>query len=76
MTPFNQLVATVLEVPVADVADDTGPATHSNWTSIRHLQLIVAIEEQYGLSFSREEIRSVRSVGDLRRGLLSRGVTP
>jgi acyl carrier protein len=74
MIPFTQLVATVLEVSAADVGDETGPGTHPGWTSIKHLQLIVAIEENYSLSFSREEIRSMRSIGDFRRSLATKGV--
>lgn len=76
MVPFTQLVADVLELPVTEVNDELGPATTAGWTSIRHLQLIAAAEENYGLSFSRAEIRAVRTVGDLRRGLASRGVVP
>jgi acyl carrier protein len=76
MIPFAQLVAAVLEVPVADIADHVGPMTHSDWTSIKHLQLIVAVEENYNVSFSRQEIRSVRTVGDLRTSLVNRGVAP
>jgi acyl carrier protein len=74
MVPFTQLVADVLELPVTEVNDELGPATTAEWTSIKHLQLIAAAEENYGLSFSRAEIRAVRTVGDLRRGLASRGV--
>ncbi len=73
---FTQLVAKVLGVPDSDVTDDLGPATHSSWTSIKHLELIVAIEENYNLSFSRPEIRSVRSVGTLKKSILNRGLTP
>jgi acyl carrier protein len=73
---FTQLVAGVLGMPAEEVTDDTGPATHVSWSSIKHLQLIIAVEANYRLSFSRDEIRSVRSVGDLRRSLVSRGVEP
>jgi acyl carrier protein len=73
---FTQLVAGVLDIPAGEVTDGIGPATHTGWTSIKQLQLIVAVEERYRLTFSRDEIRSVRSVGDLRRNLLSKGVEP
>ena len=76
MIPLTQLIARVLGVPATDIQDDLGPATHADWTSIKHLQLIVALEDNYRLSFSREEIRSFRSVGDLRRNLVGRGVAP
>lgn len=73
---LSQLVADVLGIPAGEITDDTGAATHPGWTSIKQLQLIVTVEERYRLSFSRDEIRSVRSVGDLRRNLLSKGVDP
>jgi acyl carrier protein len=73
---FTQLVAGVLGIPAGEITDEVGPATHASWTSIKQIQLIVATEERYRLSFSRDEIRSVRCVGDLRRNLLSKGVDP
>jgi acyl carrier protein len=76
MIPLTQVVASVLGVHAEEVTEETGPATNADWTSIKHLQLIIAVEENYSLSFSREEIRSVRTVGDLRRNLVSRGVAP
>jgi len=76
MTGFSELVAAVLDVPAADVTDETGPGTHEGWSSIKHLQLIVAVEDNYRLSFSRAEIRSLRTVGDLRKNLVTRGILP
>jgi acyl carrier protein len=73
VTSFDDLVASVLDLPAGDVHDDIGPATHEAWTSLRHLQLITAVESTYGFEFSRDEIRAVRSVGDLREALRSRG---
>jgi acyl carrier protein len=76
METLTELVATVLDLPAGDVNDDLGPATHADWTSVKHLQLIVAMEDRYGLSFTRDEIRAIRSVRDAREGLLARGVEP
>jgi acyl carrier protein len=74
MTGFPDVLAAVLEVPVAEMNDDVGPATHDTWTSIKHLQLIVALEDEYGVALTRQEIRSIRSVGDIRRILRGRGI--
>lgn len=75
MTDFEQIVARVLDLPPVELSDDVGPATHANWTSLRHFLLVSAIEDSYGLSFSRDEIRSIRSVGDVRRMLVSKGAS-
>ncbi|HEY2242472.1 MAG TPA: acyl carrier protein [Streptosporangiaceae bacterium] len=76
MIPFIELMATVLDVPASAISDDLGPATCADWNSIKHLQIIIAVEDNYQMSFDREEIRAIRRVGDLRRGLRSKGIEP
>lgn len=66
---LDEIVARVLDVPAAELTDDAGPATYSEWTSLKHLLVISALEDRYDLSFSRDEIRSIRTLGDLRRTL-------
>ncbi|MFI6234733.1 acyl carrier protein [Micromonospora sp. NPDC050784] len=70
---LTEVVAGVLEVDPAQVTDDSGPQTIGTWTSLRHLQLVVTLEEVYGLSFAFEDIRDVRSVADLRAVLRAKG---
>lgn len=71
---LDQLVADVLEMPVADIHPDIGPATAGQWVSLRHLRIIAAVEDSYGVSFTPQEIRGIRSVGDLRDFLRKRDV--
>lgn len=73
MTALEKLVADVLSLPQHDVDDRTGPATHASWTSMRHLEIVAAVDETYGIRLTAREARSVRSVGDLRRLLLNKG---
>jgi acyl carrier protein len=70
-----ELIADVLEVDPASVTDADGPATLPGWTSLRHLQLIVTLEETYRLSFAYEEVRKVDSVSGLRAVLRAKGVS-
>ena len=69
---LENIVADVLEVPPSDVSDAAGPDTLPAWTSLRHLQLIVTLEEAYGISFGYQEIRSLKCVGDLRRAVFEK----
>ena len=62
---LRSLVAAVLDVPAASVDADTGPASEGNWTSLRHLQIVTAVQREYGVSLTPRQIRSVRCVGDL-----------
>jgi acyl carrier protein len=71
---FAGIVAGVLETAPSEVTDAAGPDTLWAWTSLRHLQLIVTLEEAYGVSFSYREIRDIRSIGHLRAVLRTKGV--
>jgi len=62
-------------VDPADVVDTAGPDTLSAWTSLRHLQLVVTLEEAYGLSFSYQEIRGLKSVREVRSALRAKGAS-
>jgi acyl carrier protein len=70
---FADIVADVLEVDAAMVTDTAGPDTLASWTSLRHLQLVVTLEEAYGLSFSYHEIRNLKSIGSVRDVLRAKG---
>lgn len=65
-TRFEQIVATVLEIPEQAVVDELGPALLGQWTSLRHIRLVAAMEDAYGIKFASREIRSLRTVGELR----------
>lgn len=70
---FAEVVAGVLEVEPTELTDDMGPDQLTAWTSTRHIQLVVTLEEAFRLSFSYPEIRDVRTIGDLRAVLRSKG---
>ena len=71
---FLAVVAEVLGLPAEGVNDDMGPATFGQWTSLRHIQHVAAMEDAYGVHFSPREVRSVRTVGGLRDILGSKGI--
>lgn len=71
---FADVVAGALDVDPAVVTDEAGRDSLASWTSMRHIQLIVTLEEAYGLSFDYEEIADARTVRDVRDVLRAKGV--
>jgi acyl carrier protein len=57
-----QLFADVFEVPPEEVKPESSPDTVPTWDSIRHLNLVVALEQEFGLQFEPEEIEQMLSV--------------
>jgi len=49
--------AKILEVPVESVREDLVPSDLEVWDSMKHLMLIMAVEEQFGLSFTDRTCR-------------------
>ena len=55
------------------VTDATTSDDVEEWDSFGHLNLLVAIEGEFGIKFTVEEVISIQNVGDIANILLSRG---
>ncbi len=59
---LRSTVAAVLGVPEASVNDDTSPDNVAAWDSVKHLNLVMALEEAFNTSFTPEETMEMTSV--------------
>jgi acyl carrier protein len=53
---IKQIISLVFEVPLESIADDASSDNIENWDSLRHLNLILALEEEFGVSIPDEEV--------------------
>lgn len=53
---IKQVMSAVFEVPVESIADDASSDNIENWDSLRHLNLILALEEEFGVTIPDEEV--------------------
>uniref|UniRef100_UPI004047349A acyl carrier protein n=1 Tax=Algoriphagus sp. TaxID=1872435 RepID=UPI004047349A len=53
---IKQVLSAVFEIPVESIADDASSDNIENWDSLRHLNLILALEEEFGVSIPDEEV--------------------
>ena len=58
------LVQSVLGLPAAPEPDQ-GPDQISAWDSLGALRLVLALEEQFAITLTEDEIRTARSVRDI-----------
>ena len=54
-------------------ADDS-PDTLSGWDSIKHAEIVLSVEQAYGVDLSTREIQALKSVGALAALLKARGL--
>ena len=55
-TKIKQVMSAVLDIPVESIVDDASSDNIENWDSLRHLNLILALEEEFGVSIPDEEV--------------------
>jgi acyl carrier protein len=53
---IKQVMSAVFEIPVESIVDDASSDNIENWDSLRHLNLILALEEEFGVSIPDEEV--------------------
>jgi acyl carrier protein len=69
----EQLVAEVLQVPPTMITDELTMQDIDVWDSLKHMELIVSLEEKFGLQLNFEEIVTMQSIGNIKRVLRARG---
>jgi acyl carrier protein len=58
---IKSVMAVVFEIDANSIQDDAAPGSIENWDSIRHMNLIVALEEEFNFEFSDDEITDLLS---------------
>ena len=53
---IKQVMSAVFEIPVESIVDDPSSDNIENWDSLRHLNLILALEEEFGVSIPDDEV--------------------
>ena len=71
---LRQTVAEVLGVNPYLLSEESSPSTISSWDSLGHLNLVIALEEEFEVNLSAEEVLAMHSMGSIRRILHQYGV--
>jgi acyl carrier protein len=61
-----EIVAELFDLEPAAVDDALTPEDVELWDSMNHLRLVSAVEEEFQIKLSMQEIESIRSLGALR----------
>lgn len=53
---LKEVLSAVFEVSFESITDDSSSDTIENWDSLRHLNLIIALEEEFNVVIPDEEV--------------------
>ena len=66
------VISQVMNVPFAKINEEASTETIENWDSLKHMSLILALEEEFNIAFTDEEIVTMLSVKDILKVLKSK----
>jgi len=69
-----RIASQVFDFPVEQLNEDSSPDTIENWDSLKHMNLILALEEELNMTFSDEEVVEMLSVGIIIETLKEKGL--
>jgi acyl carrier protein len=58
----RQIVADIFNLPQSRIEPSSSPDTIEGWDSLQHLNLTLALEQEFGVQFTPEEIEQLLSV--------------
>ena len=71
---LKQLLADVFGEDPQSITDESSIDTIDQWTSLRHLNLVVALEERFNIQLSEEETLEIISVALIKAVLADHGI--
>jgi acyl carrier protein len=73
---LTDIVVDILRVKPEEIVDSLDMDETGTWDSLSHMQLIAAVEEEFGIELTADEIVAMRSVGEIKRVLAGRLKAP
>ena len=56
---IKAVMAAVFDMKTEDIDDNASPDTIGSWDSLHHMNLIVALEEEFGMTFNEEDMANM-----------------
>ena len=63
------ILAALLNLPSDRVPLDGSRETLEEWDSLKHMHLVLALEEEFGIEFDDEDVSNLATVADLARAI-------
>lgn len=72
---FKKIIKSVWSLKnVEEIEDSFGPDEIEAWDSLSHIELVVALEEEFEISIAVQDVSRLYTIGDIKRTLVKYGV--
>jgi len=72
---LKTVLSNILSVPQESISDDSSPDTIEKWDSVSHMNVVLALEEEFDISFSDVQIVEMLNYGLIRETMKELGVS-
>jgi acyl carrier protein len=69
---IKNVMSAVFEIPIEEINEDTSPDNVGSWDSLKHMNLVVALEEEYDIEFIEEEIVEMMNLSQIKNIVLEK----
>ena len=59
---IKKVMSAVFEVPIDEINDKSSPDNIISWDSIKHMNLVIALEEEFDIQFNDSEIVELQNL--------------
>ncbi len=62
----KNVMSAVFEIPIDEIDDDSSPDNVGSWDSLKHMNLVVALEEEFDIEFIDDEIVEMMNLSQIK----------
>lgn len=59
----RNIASDIFGIPANKITSESSPETIENWDSMQHLNLVLAVEEKFGVQLEPEDIEQMKNIG-------------
>lgn len=74
---IEELIKEVLFIEEGtELTNETGPEDIESWDSLGHVNIITAVEDEFDIEITPEEIGDIQTIGDIKNMLAQKDINP
>ena len=71
---LKDLIAGILKISAEDINDLSSPDSIDSWDSHAHLNLVLALESKFNISFDDDEVLELLSYKSIKKSLMTQNI--
>jgi acyl carrier protein len=69
---IERVMSAVFEIPNDEIDDDFSPDNYASWDSLKHMNLVVALEEEFDIEFVDDEIVEMMNLSQIKKFVMEK----